>query len=593
MINTQEKNNGLDLIAYSNWALIKDVGRFVKPYKGRFIFASLSRFVSDIIGLYPSYGFALIVTFFSNYSPGDSLRYFWIIIIILTAAYFFKYIFRFSAKQVGYQVAEKVALDAQTKTISHLFRLDIAWHERENSGNKLKRIQKGSDGLNRILRMWISNFIEIGINLVGMIFILGKFDLKVGMVMVLFVLTYFFISFYLLTKASAVSQEVDILEEGVLGLMFQSLNNIRSVKMLDMSERILKKIKHQIGGLFQKILKRITRFQTRGGILNLWTTLFRVGAIIIIAYGIIDRKYEVGFLVLFVGYFNSLVDAVEELSETTQDLTVSKYGIARMQRTVNEPILIDNESGKVDCPKDWRKIKVINLSFAYGKRKILKNISFEINRGERIGIIGLSGAGKSTLMKLLMKENENYEGEILIDDLSIKKIKRRSYFEKLGVVLQDTEVFNFSLRENIILSSPKDFGEKALNEALSISYVSDFLSRLPQGVETFIGEKGIRLSGGERQRLGIARAIYKKPEILLLDEATSHLDLESEEKIKDSLHKFFQKVTAVVIAHRLTTIRQMDKILVIEKGEVVESGSFDELYNAKGRLFELWEKQKF
>jgi ATP-binding cassette subfamily B protein len=112
-------------------------------------------------------------------------------------------------------------------------------------------------------------------------------------------------------------------------------------------------------------------------------------------------------------------------------------------------------------------------------------------------------------------------------------------------------------------------------------------------LDTFIGEKGVKLSGGERQRLGIARAVYKQPEILFLDEATSHLDLESEEKIKDSLHKFFQKVTAVVIAHRLTTIREMDKILVIEKGKVVESGSFEELYNSKGRLFELWEKQKF
>jgi ABC-type multidrug transport system fused ATPase/permease subunit len=589
---TKQEINQPDLIEYSNLELIKDIGLYVKPYKWRFIFASFSRFISDIIGLYPSYGFALIVTFFSAYSPGDSLRYFWITTIILTTAYFLKYILRFVAKQVGYQVLERVTLDAQVKTISHLFKLDIAWHEKENAGNKLKRIQKGSDGLNRILRMWLNNFIEIGINLVGMIFILSRFDLQVGLTMILFVVTYFCISFYLLKKASAVSQEVDIFEERVLGLMFQAMNNIRTVKMLDMAERILRMISQQISGLFQKIQKRITRFQTRGGILNLWSTLFRIGTVIIIALGIVDKKYEVGFLVLFFGYFNSLVEAVEELSETTQDMVISKYGIARMRRTVNEPILIDNETGKVDCPKDWQKIKVKNLFFAYGKRKVLKNISFEINRGEKVGIIGLSGAGKSTLMKLLMKENENYEGEILIDDLSIKKIKKGSYFEKLGVVLQDTEVFNFSLRENIILSSPKDFGEKAFNEALSISYVSDFLPRLSQGVETFIGEKGIRLSGGERQRLGIARAIYKKPEILLLDEATSHLDLESEAKIKDSLHNFFRKVTAIVIAHRLTTIREMDKILVIEKGELIESGSFEELSQAKGRFYGLWKMQK-
>jgi subfamily B ATP-binding cassette protein MsbA len=197
------------------------------------------------------------------------------------------------------------------------------------------------------------------------------------------------------------------------------------------------------------------------------------------------------------------------------------------------------------------------------------------------------------LLKLLLKENENYEGEILFDNLSLKKIKKKSYLRHAGVVLQDTEVFNFTLRDNITIASPKNRKKEDLVNALEIAHVDDFAHKLPRGLDTFIGEKGIKLSGGERQRLGIARAVYKQPELLFLDEATSHLDLESEEKIKDSLHRVFQKVTAVVIAHRLTTIREMDKILVIEKGKIIESGSFDELYTSKGRLYELWEKQKF
>ncbi len=264
-----------------------------------------------------------------------------------------------------------------------------------------------------------------------------------------------------------------------------------------------------------------------------------------------------------------------------------------MQRTLNEPILIEDDKGKIDLPKDWKKITIDNLSFAYGEKQILNNVSFEIKRGERVGVVGLSGAGKSTLMKLLLKENESYEGEILFDDIPLRKIKKRSYFKQVGVVLQDTEVFNFTLRENITIANWRKHDEKELEKALNIAHVTDFVSKLPLGLETFIGEKGIKLSGGERQRLGIARAVFKQPEILFLDEATSHLDLESEEKIKDSLHKFLKKVTAVVIAHRLTTIREMDKILVIEKGRIIESGSFNELYASKGRLYELWEMQKF
>ena len=593
MTHMKDKDIEQDLIKYSNWTLVKDVWAVTKPYKWRFFVASIFRFISDISNLYPSYGVALIVTFFSHYAIGDSLRYFWIIIALLVLAFSSKYAFRHFAKSTGYQVAERVALDSQMQMIRHLSLLDIAWHEKENAGNKLKRIQKGSDGLNRIARMWINNFIEISVNFVGMIFILTRFDARVGISMIVFLISYFIISFFLLKRASIVSQEVDVMEERVLGLMFQTINNIRSVKVLAMADNILKMIGDQIASAFSKIKERIFRFQIRSMILNFWTLLFRIGLMILIAYGIAEGKYEVGILILFYGYFSSLVESVDELSEVTQDLVVCKYGIARMQRTLNEPVLIDSKENKIELPTDWKKITVKNLSFSYGKNKVLKNISFEIRRGERVGVVGLSGAGKSTLLKLLLKENESFEGDILFDDISIKSIDKQDYFKQVSVVLQDTEVFNFTLRENITIASAENRSEQDLTRAIDIAHVADFASKLPFGLDTFIGEKGVKLSGGERQRLGIARAVYKQPEILLLDEATSHLDLESEEKIRDSLHKFFQTVTAVVIAHRLTTIREMDKILVIEKGEIIESGSFDELYQAKGRLFELWEKQKF
>ena len=222
----------------------------------------------------------------------------------------------------------------------------------------------------------------------------------------------------------------------------------------------------------------------------------------------------------------------------------------------------------------------------------VKDVSFEVKRGERIGIVGLSGAGKSTLFKLLLKEHESYKGEISIDDTSLHRIKKSSYLKEVAVVLQDTEVFNLSLRNNITIVGTGNDTDQQVKTATDIANVKDFIDKLPQGMDTIIGEKGVKLSGGEKQRLGIARAVYKKPQILFLDEATSHLDLESEQKIRDSLHKFFQKVTAIVIAHRLTTIKEMDRIIVIEKGRIIEIGSFDELYEKRGRFFELWEKQK-
>lgn len=579
-------------IKYSNWSLIKDLWGYIRPYKGRFILASLLRLSGDIANLYPAIALASIVTFFTTYNPGGSLNYFWLVLGWWAASTLWRTIAMYSGKNIAFKISERSALDAQLKAVKRLFLLDISWHEKENAGNKLKKIQRGSTGIDRIIRMWMNNYIEIVVNFVGIIIILGKIDRIIGFAMLFFMITYFLLSYLLLRKVSPIIQVVNAKEEEMHGLVYQAINNIRSVKVSGISKKLFEMIQIQAQNLFAWIKKRVIIFQVRGGLLSAWSLTFRLCGLGFIGYGIARGNLNLGFLVLFNTYFLRILESVNELSEATHDLIINKFSIARMEEIAKEPIGIESEKGKIGFPKGWKKISIKNLSFAYKENYVLKDISFDIKRGERIGIIGLSGAGKSTLFKLLLKENESFKGDILFDNLSIKKIKKDSYHQKVGVVLQDTEVFNFTLRENITIASEGKQNKKNLEQALDISYVSDFVKRLPKGIDTYIGEKGIKLSGGEKQRLGLARAIYKQPDILFLDEATSHLDLESEEKIKDSLHEFFQKVTAIVIAHRLTTIRQMDKILVIEKGELIESGNFEELYNKKGRFYELWEKQK-
>jgi len=596
----KNQNDEKNIIKYSTWQLLKDIGGYLRPYRWKFTAASFLRLSSDLAGLYPAYALASIVTFLSHYVLGASLRYLWIIFILWMAAEIWKNAGRQLAKYFGYQVSERVSLDAQLLTIKRLFLIDTAWHEKENTGNKLKRAQKGGYGLDRILRMWIGNYIEIGVNFAGMIFILGRVEKIVGLILAAYLVIYFSLAFTLLKKASKASQMVDVSEEEMAGLMFQALNNIRSVKVLAIAERIIALIKNGMAEIYKRIRYRIFCFQNQNAALNAVAAIFRLGVLAFIVIGIINGQYEVGFLILFNGYFNGITTSLNELAETSQDLIINKYSIARMQATLAVPVVIEDEAGKKDFPVKWKKISVKNLTFSYGKQEVISGMSFEIKRGERIGIVGLSGAGKSTLMKLLLKENENYQGEILIDSLPLREIKKKSYLDRVGVVLQDTEVFNFTLRENIAITGPEepeDAGDgsaesEKLDDAVKIANVDDYLPRLPHGLDTFIGEKGIRLSGGERQRLGIARAVYKKPELLFLDEATSHLDLESEGKIRESLHRFFKKVTALVIAHRLTTIKEMDKILVIEKGRVAESGSYGELYKKKGRFYELWNKQR-
>lgn len=578
---------------YSTWTLIRDIYSFLKPYKLAFITATFFRALSDIAWLYPAYALASMVNFLTTYQSGQSLAPLSRIVYLFALAIFVRHVAQYIAKRLMFSVSERVSLDAQVSGVAHMFKIDMAWHEGENTGNKLKKIVRGGESIDRILRMWINNFIEIIINFIGITFVIMRFDRTIAVLTVVFLVTYYLVARVFRSRAAHAAQVVNAQEEQVQGVYFEALNNIRSVKVLGMATALLDIVQRTSDELYRKVITRVFWFQTGNTVRGIWAELFRLGMVAFIIYGVIHGKYEVGFLILFYGYFGSITQSVAELSDITQDFIIAKFSIKRMAEVLHEPVRIDTTEGKQAFPQQWQTISLRNISFSYEQNAVLQNISFDIHRGEKVGIVGLSGAGKSTLFKLLLKEHESYSGSIMIDAVPLSTISKEDYFNYSAVVLQDTEVFSFTLRENIVLANIAQANNEVLFEkALRVSHVQDFLTKLPLGVDTPIGEKGIKLSGGERQRVGIARAVFKNPQLLLLDEATSHLDIESEEKIRTSLHEFLQNVTAVVIAHRLTTIREMDRIIVIEHGRVVEEGSFDELTAKQGRFFELWEKQR-
>lgn len=578
---------------YSIRNLISDIWVYVREYRRDFWLATTLRAVGDLVWLYPPYALAVIINFFTYYEVGISLAPLYWAFALSIVAIIIRYWFIYIAKMRLFTLSERVILDSQYKALKHLMLLDISWHEKESTGSKFKRVERGSWSIDRILRIWINNVIEIVINLVGIILILLKFDVGMGVAVTIFLVTYYILARHYRKKAVLATDIVNSKEEGRSGMLFESINNIRSVKVMSMAGKLLDILSSNARNLFESIKERIFWFQAGNAIRNFYAHVFRIGAMIFIVYGIMQGRYEVGFLILFTGYFGTVWQSMSELADVSEDFAVQKNAVSRMQTILNTPIAIDDERGKMKFPSKWQKIILRNVTFSYEEKKVLDDISFEINRGEKIGVIGLSGAGKSTLFKLLLKEHDTYAGEILFDNIELKNISKKDYFNHIAVVLQETELFNVTLRDNITITNQNEENNaKLLSDAIQISHVEDFMLKLPMGVNSVIGEKGTKLSGGEKQRVGIARAIFKNPQIFLLDEATSHLDIESEEKIQDSLHKFFKNVTAVVIAHRLTTIKEMDRIIVLEDGKILESGNFNKLYKAKGRFFELWEKQK-
>lgn len=579
-------------VTYPMRDFLGDMWGFIRPHRWRFFLGSAIRALSDVAWLYPAFGLASIVDFLVA-GDFDSLRFVWTTLGFMLLAVTVRWVGMYVCKQLLYGTSERMAIDARQTSIQHLMHLPMRWHEQENTGNRLKRFDRGALSLDKLLRIWTDNVISIVVNLVGVTLILATFNVGIAFATFVFLVTFFFLARYFIVRGAAVSRLVSQHEEDVHGTYFELLNNIRTTQVLHMGPVLLQRLATHVQELYALIVRRIFWYQFGNASRGLYGHAFRLAISAVIILGIVNGVYEVGFLVLFNSYFSDLFDSIRELSGVVQDVVVSKYDVGRMMDILSAPAVAYYEPEKIQVPQQWKELTIARASFSYGGVTVLDNVSVRVQRGERLGLVGLSGAGKSTLFKLLTRERALDVGTITLDDVPLHDIERADWLAHIGVVLQDTEVFNLTLRDNITLASPTHADDsERLHRAMAVSHVDSFLHKLPQGVDTFIGEKGVKLSGGERQRLGIARAVFKEPELLLLDEATSHLDVESEEKIQASLHEFFQSVTAIVIAHRLTTIKEMDRILVLEQGRIVEEGTFEELYARRGRFFELWEKQR-
>lgn len=295
----------------------------------------------------------------------------------------------------------------------------------------------------------------------------------------------------------------------------------------------------------------------------------------------------------FLVFLGSIILAQQPTRQMNLAYGDLQHGLASME-SVREIIEADDfvkDDGKVNLISFSDAIRFKNVYFYYDHSKpILKNINLEIKRGETVALVGPSGAGKTTLVNLILRFADPTNGQIDIDGKDIREFSLKSLRSKIGIVTQDVILFNDSIRNNIQYGNP-DAGEKALYESLKKSHLEDFVESLVEGLDTEIGERGERISGGEKQRIAIARAILKNPPILILDEATSSLDAEAERLVQDAMAELLKGRTAIVIAHRLSTVRNADRIIVIDKGEIVEEGRHKELFESGGLYARLYELQ--
>lgn len=565
---------------------------FLTPYRNLVIGFGLYRAVRyTFLSLFPLVTSYMVDGLSSGAAQGNMGHY----LTILSVYMGFYLIFMFNMFFVPEIAAfEKAARGMTLYGIKHLNKLSLNWHEKEGSGGKLQRVMTGRKGFQEFTRLIRWDSFPLFGNMTAITITIIVTDLPwIYLVLFLgFIGSYLFCSWFFARGYFDLYNIFNKKFENLLSGVYEYVSAIRTVKAFHLGHYIDHRAKdlEEIGqeaviNAFRKNLIRWTICNMLGGF---WIFLFAALGF----YWTVEGTITIGAYTATLLLSAYLWSSCEVLGSILEKFYEYGNGMHRLIETLRvTPKELDLKPAQA-LPKNWKTISLKDISFAYpgNDSQGVRDISFTVQRGQKIAFVGNSGAGKSTLVKLLMKQMLPDSGEFCLDKASIPHIPTADWLGQIGFVPQDVELFNLTLRENIVMDYD-DITPKLLDKILKQAALDDFIETLPLGLGTIIGERGIKLSGGQRQRLGIARALIRQAPIMIFDEATSSLDSISESKIQGAIENSFEGRTVFVIAHRLSTIRNVDRIIVLDNGRIIEEGNFDDLLHQKGHFAKLWALQ--
>jgi len=514
-----------------------------------------------------------------------------ILLIVVAASIIVQAVTSFLLTKLLSVEAQRLIAILRARIQKQILKLPIRFFDNNKSGALVSRIMSDVEGVRNLVGTGLVQLFGGILTAVISLFLLINISPMMTVYVLVPVSIFGFISLKAFGYIRPIFRERRVINAEVTGRLTETLGGVRVIKGFNAEPQEVKTFEAGVERLFQNVKKSLTSTSLVTSSATFLLGVASTGIMGIGGYMIINKQLTIGEFLSFTLYLGFMIAPIIQMSNIGSQLTEALAGLDRMEEIMNMSPEDDGTVRNIELEKIDGEIVFDNVSFAYEEGKtVLKDISFTSMPGTVTALVGTSGSGKTTIAGIAASFLNPEIGKVTIDGNDMSKVTLNSYRSKLGVVLQDDFLFEGTIKENILFPRP-DASEEKLLSAVKAAHVQEFTDRLNDGLETLIGERGIKLSGGQRQRVAIARALLADPKILILDEATSNLDTESETFIQESLKELMKGRTTFVIAHRLSTIRQADQILVIENGEIEERGTHEELIDKKGRYFELYTYQ--
>ena len=523
-------------------------------------------------------------------TPAESLR---VLCVTILSVFFGKNIFLYIKNYLLRIVELSLVRDIRNKLYAHIQSLSLGYFNRQKTGNITSIVINDVEHLQIALGATFQKLFVEPINVITFVSLLFIISWKLALIALIIIplagIAVIGIGKSIRRKSRRTQKKV----ADIMQILSETLSSIRIVKAFANEKNEVSKFSKESKNYFKLLLRRgrldllagpITEsFGVVIGVILLWYG----GTEVLMQRGLNPEDFIRFILILF-----SILGPIKQMGNVNLRIQTGYASAERIFSLLDTPKDIIERSNPLQLKSFNKHIEFKNLSFEYEESEglVLSNINFKINKGEVVAIVGPSGAGKSTIADLIPRFYDPKDGEILIDQENIKKLSLASLRKNMGIVTQDVILFNDTIKNNIAYAQPKATMESIIN-ACKAANALEFIEEIPEGFEAIIGERGVKLSGGQKQRIAIARALLKNPPILILDEATSSLDTESEKKVQTAIEALLQDRTALIIAHRLSTVQNANKIITIEKGKISEIGTHDELYSNDGLYRKLYDIQ--